>query len=172
MNTPTGLDEGLDAVRVFLGPDGADVTTTGWDINPRVLGTVPAEAKVSTIEGFHWVADAHYMIVPKGVSDDKLAVLLDVPLNVTPGIPTALTFGATDASAADTAAGFTYTVDWGDGTLPQSVTSAPRIANSPAEQELIAALVAPGLGLPPAQVPAWSSLLLGPLFRGTEATVQ
>ena len=31
MNTPTGLDDGLDAVRVFLGPDGADVTTIGWD---------------------------------------------------------------------------------------------------------------------------------------------
>ena len=31
MNTPTGLDAGLDAVRVFLGPDGADVTTVGWD---------------------------------------------------------------------------------------------------------------------------------------------
>lgn len=28
---PTGLDSGLDAVRVFLGPDGADVTPTDWD---------------------------------------------------------------------------------------------------------------------------------------------
>jgi len=54
------------------------VTTTGWDINPRVLGTVPAEAKVGKLDGFHWVADAHYMIVPKGISDDKLAVLLDL----------------------------------------------------------------------------------------------
>jgi putative spermidine/putrescine transport system substrate-binding protein len=54
------------------------VTTTGWDINPRVLGTVPEEAKVAKIDGFHWVADAHYMIVPKGISDDKLAVLLDL----------------------------------------------------------------------------------------------
>jgi hypothetical protein len=57
-------------------------------------------------------------------------------------------------------------------TLPQSLTSAPRIANSPMEQDLIAALVAPGIGLPPSQVPAWSSLLVGPLFRGTEVTVQ
>jgi hypothetical protein len=31
MDTPTGLDAGLDAVRVFLGPDGADVTPTDWD---------------------------------------------------------------------------------------------------------------------------------------------
>jgi hypothetical protein len=30
-SSPTGLDGGLDAVRVFLGPDGADVTPTGWD---------------------------------------------------------------------------------------------------------------------------------------------
>lgn len=54
------------------------VTTTGWDINPRVLGTVPAEAAVGTLAGFHWVTDAHYMVVPKGVSEEKLAVLLDL----------------------------------------------------------------------------------------------
>ena len=53
-------------------------STTGWDINPRVLGTVPKEAQVVALKGFHWVADAHYMVVPKGVSDDKLAVLLDL----------------------------------------------------------------------------------------------
>lgn len=53
-------------------------TTTGWDINPRVLGVVPKEAKVAALKGFHWVADAHYMCVPKGIADDKLAVLLDL----------------------------------------------------------------------------------------------
>lgn len=53
-------------------------STTGWDINPRVLGTVPAEAQVGTLAGFHWVTDAHYMVVPKGVSEEKLAVLLDL----------------------------------------------------------------------------------------------
>jgi phospholipid/cholesterol/gamma-HCH transport system substrate-binding protein len=57
-------------------------------------------------------------------------------------------------------------------TLPQSLTSTPRVANSPAEQQLIAVLVAPGMGVQPSQVPAWSSLLVGPLFRGTEVTVQ
>ncbi|WP_062203612.1 ABC transporter substrate-binding protein [Aureimonas sp. AU12] len=54
------------------------VSTTGWDINPRVLGVVPAEAEVGTLAGFHWVTDAHYMVVPKGVSEEKLAVLLDL----------------------------------------------------------------------------------------------
>jgi putative spermidine/putrescine transport system substrate-binding protein len=53
-------------------------STTGWDINPRVLGVVPKSAMVTTIKGFHWVTDAHYMVVPKGVSNEKLAVVLDL----------------------------------------------------------------------------------------------
>ena len=51
-------------------------STTGWDINPRVLGTVPGEAKIGTLQGFHWVTDAHYAVVPKGVSTDKQAAVL------------------------------------------------------------------------------------------------
>ncbi|MFI7541873.1 extracellular solute-binding protein [Actinoplanes sp. NPDC049599] len=51
-------------------------STTGWDINPRVLGTVPKEARIGTLEGFHWVTDAHYAVVPKGVSTDKQAAVL------------------------------------------------------------------------------------------------
>ncbi len=51
------------------------VSTTGWDINPRALGIVPAEAKVGTLAGFHWVTDAHYAVIPKGVSDEKVNVL-------------------------------------------------------------------------------------------------
>ena len=54
------------------------ISTTGWDINPRALGIVPKEAKIGTLKGFHWVSDAFFMVVPKGVSDDKLAVLLDL----------------------------------------------------------------------------------------------
>ena len=48
----------------------------GWDLNPRILGVVPKEAEVATLEGFHWVTDAQYWAIPKGVSNDKLAVLL------------------------------------------------------------------------------------------------
>jgi putative spermidine/putrescine transport system substrate-binding protein len=51
-------------------------STTGWDINPRVLGTVPKEAKISSLQGFHWVTDAHYAVVPKGVSTDKQSAIL------------------------------------------------------------------------------------------------
>ncbi len=53
-------------------------TTTGWDINPRVLGIVPKSAKVGTLAGFHWVTDAHYMCIPKGVKPEKVAVVLDL----------------------------------------------------------------------------------------------
>ncbi|MFU8851790.1 ABC transporter substrate-binding protein [Micromonospora sp. SL1-18] len=51
-------------------------STTGWDINPRVLGTVPKEAKVSSLQGFHWVTDAHYAAIPKGVDTDTQAAVL------------------------------------------------------------------------------------------------
>jgi putative spermidine/putrescine transport system substrate-binding protein len=53
-------------------------TTTGWDINPRALGTVPKDVEVTALEGMHWVTDAHYMVVPKGIARDKLAVVLDL----------------------------------------------------------------------------------------------
>ena len=54
------------------------VSTTGWDINPRVLGIVPKEAEVAALKGFHWIGDAHYMCVPKGIADEKLAVVLEL----------------------------------------------------------------------------------------------
>lgn len=71
---------GTGAVMKELGEGSRDMTvsTTGWDINPRVLGVVPKEAKVAALKGFHWVADAHYMCVPKGLSNEKVAVLVDL----------------------------------------------------------------------------------------------
>jgi putative spermidine/putrescine transport system substrate-binding protein len=51
-------------------------TTTGWDINPRVLGTVPKEAAITTMKGFHFVSDAHYAVIPKGVDGDHQAAVL------------------------------------------------------------------------------------------------
>lgn len=53
-------------------------STTGWDINPRVLGTVPKEAAIGTLEGFHWVTDAHYAVIPKGVDVDQQAAILNL----------------------------------------------------------------------------------------------
>ncbi|GIH21050.1 extracellular solute-binding protein [Rugosimonospora africana] len=53
-------------------------STTGWDINPRVLGTVPNTTKITTLKGFHWVTDAQYAVVPKGIDKDKLSAILNL----------------------------------------------------------------------------------------------
>lgn len=54
------------------------ITTTGWDINPRALGIVPKSAKIGTLKGFHWVSDAFFMVVPKNIPNERLAVLCDL----------------------------------------------------------------------------------------------
>jgi putative spermidine/putrescine transport system substrate-binding protein len=73
---PTGTTETMKN----LADGSVDIiaSTTGWDINPRALGTVPADMKVGTLEGFHWVNDAQYVVVPKGVSTDKLSAILQL----------------------------------------------------------------------------------------------
>jgi putative spermidine/putrescine transport system substrate-binding protein len=48
-------------------------TTTGWDINPRALGQVPAGVKVGFLEGMTWVTDAQYAVIPRGVSADVIS---------------------------------------------------------------------------------------------------
>jgi ABC-type uncharacterized transport system YnjBCD substrate-binding protein len=53
-------------------------TTTGWDINPRVLGTVPNTVKVAMMQPMTWVTDAQYAVIPKGVSADVLAANLQL----------------------------------------------------------------------------------------------
>jgi virulence factor Mce-like protein len=65
-----------------------------------------------------------------------------------------------------------------DGNLQDLVTGATtsaavtQIANSATERRLIGVLVAPQLGVMPADVPGWASMLVGPLYRGTEVTVR
>jgi len=71
---------GTGATMKELGEGSRDIiaTMTGWDINPRALGVVPKSAMVQTIKGFHFITDAHYMCVPKGLANDKMAVLVDL----------------------------------------------------------------------------------------------
>jgi putative spermidine/putrescine transport system substrate-binding protein len=52
------------------------VSTCGWDINRRVLGVVPKEAGVFMLEGTHWLPDAQFMCIPKGVEANKIPVLM------------------------------------------------------------------------------------------------
>ena len=68
---------GTSAVMKELGEGTRDmtVTVTGWDLNPRALGIVPAEFRIQAFDNMTWVNDAHFMVIPKGVPKDKLDVL-------------------------------------------------------------------------------------------------
>ena len=71
---------GTGAVMKELGEGSRDmtVTMTGWDLNPRILGIVPKSYKVTPFQHMTWVNDAHYMVIPKGVSADRINVILDL----------------------------------------------------------------------------------------------
>ncbi len=71
---------GTAAVMKELGDGSRDMVAShvGWDINPRVLGVVPKEAQVGTLKGFHWIGDSHFMCVPKGLSAEKMALMLEL----------------------------------------------------------------------------------------------
>ena len=75
-NYPTGTTQTMKDLA--NGTANIVASTTGWDINPRVLGSVPEEAKITTLKGFHWVTDAHYAVVPKGASADQQAAVLQL----------------------------------------------------------------------------------------------
>ncbi|HWO59316.1 MAG TPA: MCE family protein [Umezawaea sp.] len=59
-----------------------------------------------------------------------------------------------------------------DGSTKPSSVGAPALANSPEEQKLIGLLLAPEIGVMPEEVPGWSALLVGPLYRGTEVELR
>src|SRR6476661_1079271 len=71
---------GTGAVMKELGEGSRDmtVTMTGWDLNPRVLGIVPKEYKVAPFDNMTWVNDTQFLMVPKGVTGEKLDVVLDL----------------------------------------------------------------------------------------------
>ncbi len=61
-------------------------TTTGWYINPRALGTVPADIKVAKFQNQTWVSDAQFGVIPKGVTNNELiAAMRLLKFVLTPG---------------------------------------------------------------------------------------
>ncbi len=53
-------------------------TTTGWYINPIILGTVPKTTAVGNFANMTWVTDAQYAVIPNGVSTDTMTADLDL----------------------------------------------------------------------------------------------
>jgi len=73
---PTGT--GIVMKELGEGSRDMTVTVTGWDINPRALGIVPKSFKVAAFDNMTWVNDTQYLMAPKGLPPEKLAVVLDL----------------------------------------------------------------------------------------------
>jgi putative spermidine/putrescine transport system substrate-binding protein len=73
---PTGT--GIVMKELGEGTRDMTVTMTGWDINPRALGVVPKDYKVAPFDNMTWVNDTQFLMVPKGVTGEKLDVVLDL----------------------------------------------------------------------------------------------
>lgn len=53
-------------------------TTMGWDMNPRVLGTVPMDFKALTFPEGPILADAQFVVIPKGLDEERNGVVLNL----------------------------------------------------------------------------------------------
>jgi putative spermidine/putrescine transport system substrate-binding protein len=51
-------------------------STTGFDVQGRSDGTLPKDSQIALFDRQKWVADAHYMAIPRGGDKDRLAVTL------------------------------------------------------------------------------------------------
>ena len=60
------------------GQDDMIMSTTGWYINPRALGTVPKKMQAAHFDDMTWVTDAQYAVIPKGVDADTMSASLQL----------------------------------------------------------------------------------------------
>jgi PKD repeat protein len=139
-----GTDPGGQVVATFTDPGGAEAVgtygaTVDWGDGFASAGTVTFASGVFTVTGDHTYADSgsftvHVTIQDEGgssvvvtstatVSDVGPTAGLSGPTNGVPGQPRTYTLSATDPSPADQAAGFTYTIQWGDGSPVQTITA-------------------------------------------------
>ena len=50
----------------------------GWDMQQRILATIPANYQAFFLDHTTWVNDAHFMAIPKGLDKDRLAVTIEL----------------------------------------------------------------------------------------------
>lgn len=75
-NYPTGTGQVI--TNISDGTWNMIPTTTGWDIEPRAEGNQPAEIEAAAFDEFTWVTDAHYAVIPRGQSPDKISAILNL----------------------------------------------------------------------------------------------
>ena len=73
-NYPTGTGQVI--TNMADGTWGLTPMTMGWDIEPRAGGRAPLDLQVSAMDGFTFVADAHFAAIPEGTSTDKVSAIL------------------------------------------------------------------------------------------------
>jgi subtilisin-like proprotein convertase family protein len=132
----TGSVAGPSATYAWdLDNDGAfdDATGPTPSLDPAALGALgfgdgpdgPSPVALQVTEGTQSPTASTTLTVtntPPSVRIDS------VPPVAIAGSAASVTFGASDPSAADTAAGFTYAIDWGDGSAIQSVSGGASVA--------------------------------------------
>jgi phospholipid/cholesterol/gamma-HCH transport system substrate-binding protein len=64
--------------------------------------------------------------------------------------------------------GATPVTNFGAGASTTAAGTGSSLANTPAENELVNEISAPALGVTPQSLPGWSSMLVGPLYRGRQ----
>ncbi|MGA2642527.1 MAG: extracellular solute-binding protein [Spirochaetia bacterium] len=50
----------------------------GWDMNQRILATIPANYQGFFLDKTTWVTDCQFMAIPKGLDKDRLAVTIEL----------------------------------------------------------------------------------------------
>lgn len=131
----------------------------------------PSSPYTSTAGGFHSDREPHCPYVPA-------TALANTALTGSglPGTSNAKSAAATNAAGAkSTDAKSTGTKSTGVTSTAAESTGRPDgmgSVNSPAENELIAELMAPQAGLAPSAYPKWGSLLVGPALRGAQVSVK
>jgi putative spermidine/putrescine transport system substrate-binding protein len=50
----------------------------GWDMNQRILATIPATYQAFFLDKTTWVTDTQFMAVPKGLDKDRMAVTIEL----------------------------------------------------------------------------------------------
>ncbi|MCY2951172.1 MAG: proprotein convertase P-domain-containing protein [Planctomycetota bacterium] len=134
-------------VATFIDPGGAESldnysATIDWGDGTTSAGVITYDAVtgIFTVSGGHFFPDSGTKTIVTSIGHDMLAVVTATSAmtvqNVAPTpsfsgpqfafstFPTTFTIGATDMSPADQAAGFTYTINWGDGTAVETIAVA------------------------------------------------
>jgi phospholipase C len=138
-----GADSGSQVLATFTDPGGAEAlanysATVAWGDNSTSPGAITYAGGVFTVTGDHTYADNGSFTVGVTIQEEggstatatDTAVVANVPPTAhlsgptdgVPGQPRTFTLSATDPSPADQAAGFTYTIRWGDGSAVQTIT--------------------------------------------------